>query len=364
MNDTVHDIPRTGGRVAWIDIMRGIAILLMILCHLSEYGTFPQSLYKLIYVFHVPVFFFVTGCVEHFDVAAGKFIRKKINTLLIPYFILFLASHPHVFELNRCEKLPGVVFDLLTGQNVDQFWFLPTLFFTELLFKLIYDLSNKYFPYWTVILALIGISVNRFLLPVHLFQRTYPSLFWHLDAVPIVLLFMYLGHVSFRKGVFDRITRSKKRFYGTAFLCLLITLFSAKFNSPVDIHLGRYGNFLWFYIGSCAGIFLTALFSLFLERRKIRGLSDFLILAGKNSLTLLAFHWLFGGWFSTLLSRAEKSYHFAINGYIRVYVVFLAGILMTLPLMYILNRFFPFAVGRHKAKPQPLPAARPAGDRQ
>ena len=350
MNDAAPEISRTagGGRVIWIDIMRGIAILLIVLCHLSMYGSFPYSLYKLFYVFHVPIFFFVTGCVEHFDMPMGKFAMKKAKALLIPYFILFLASHPGIFKWSRWEKLPTVFFDLITGLNVGPLWFLPTLFFTELFFKFIYDRAAKTMFYWTVLLACIGIIVDRFVLPVHLFGRKFVDLFWHLDVVLIVLLFMYLGHGAFRKEILNKIMQKPAGFYGAVFLCLCVTVFSAKFNEPVDIHYGRYGFFPWFYLGACAGIFLTAFVSIFLERSKFGVLSKILVLAGKNSLVLLAFHWLFGEWFSDLLSQAEKHFHFAVNGYIRVYAVFFASILMTVPAAWIINRYLPFAVGRRK----------------
>ena len=349
-----NDIPRTTGRVIWIDIMRGIAILLMILCHLSMYGSFPYSLQKLIYVFHVPVFFFVTGCVEHFDLPMGKFAGKKAKTLLVPYFILFFLSR-HLFIWDHWENLPDIFFRVITGLNVGPLWFLPTLFFTELLFRAIYDRSEKNFFCRVVILSIIGIAINRFALPVCRFHHEFINFFWHLDVVPIVLFFMYLGHVVFKNGILSKIAQTPKYFYGAAFLCLLITAASGKFNDFVDIHVGKYGFIPCFYIGACAGIFLTAFFSLFLESHKVGILSKLLVLAGKNSMVLLAFHWLFGDWASELLHQAEKFCQFEINGYIRVYAVFLASILMTVPVTYIINRYCPFIIGRHKATAKSLP---------
>lgn len=354
MGDLTPGIPRETGRVAWIDMMRGIAILLMILCHLSMYGSFPYSLQKLIYVFHVPVFFFVTGCVEHFDLPVGKFAGKKAKALLVPYFILFFLSR-HLFLWDHLDDLPDIFFRLITGLNVGPLWFLPTLFFTELLFRVIYDRSEKRFFCRVVLLSIAGIAINRLVLPVCWFHREFLNFFWHLDVVPTVLFFMYLGHVVFRNGLLCRIAQTPKYFYGAAFLCLLLTAASGKLNDFVDIHVGRYGLFPYFYVGACAGIFLTAFFSLFLETHKVGILSKLLVLAGKNSMVLLAFHWLFGGWISELLGRAEKVCQFEINGYVRVYAVFLASILMTVPVSYLINRYCPFVIGRYKKTGKVLP---------
>ena len=70
---------------------------------------------------------------------------------------------------------------------------------------------------------LIVLGGGHIALPVCRFHHEFINFFWHLDVVPIVLFFMYLGHVVFKNGILSKIAQTPKYFYGAAFLCLLIT---------------------------------------------------------------------------------------------------------------------------------------------
>ena len=54
-------------RVKYIDAMRGCAILLVVIGHLVQRnvsGGTSYPLFDLIYSFHMPLFFFICGCVQ------------------------------------------------------------------------------------------------------------------------------------------------------------------------------------------------------------------------------------------------------------------------------------------------------------
>ena len=65
-------------RIAWIDLARGIGILLIILGHLPGLG----KLGVWIFSFHVPLFFFLYGYLFKNDLAFLPFLKKKAKALL------------------------------------------------------------------------------------------------------------------------------------------------------------------------------------------------------------------------------------------------------------------------------------------
>ena len=68
-------------RLKWLDICKGFAILLVVLGHVIDGATmykdvvWMQYLYKAIYAFHMPLFFFLSGMAyKCFPIAVVDFI--------------------------------------------------------------------------------------------------------------------------------------------------------------------------------------------------------------------------------------------------------------------------------------------------
>src|SRR5271154_1600527 len=78
-------------RVSWIDICRGIAIIFVLYGHIF---TNDRQRY-LIYAFHMPLFFFISGLV--FKPTVGKSMLsvtfKYIKQLIIPYYLFAILTY-------------------------------------------------------------------------------------------------------------------------------------------------------------------------------------------------------------------------------------------------------------------------------
>jgi Fucose 4-O-acetylase and related acetyltransferases len=73
-------------RIEWIDSAMGIGILCVVLAHIYVNGYITDF----IYLFHMPLFFFIGGYLyKPTDDYKGYFV-KKVKHLLVPYFV-FLA---------------------------------------------------------------------------------------------------------------------------------------------------------------------------------------------------------------------------------------------------------------------------------
>ena len=67
-------------RVEFVDTARGIAMLCIVLGHL---GVAPIN--WVVYTFHVPIFFLITGWFVSTKQGTGAFAKRRARTLLVPY---------------------------------------------------------------------------------------------------------------------------------------------------------------------------------------------------------------------------------------------------------------------------------------
>ena len=67
----------TNNRIKWVDIAKGIGIILVIVGH-----TIALEYSAPIYTFHMPLFFFLSGLFLNTDVKLEAFIKKKAKSIL------------------------------------------------------------------------------------------------------------------------------------------------------------------------------------------------------------------------------------------------------------------------------------------
>lgn len=98
---------RSKKRILWIDVARGIAILLVVLGHCI--GNLNDSGNRFILAFHMPLFFFPSGmCINKNAIPVKNYLMKKVKTLLVPQAVLGTLN----FILNGGGKrLPHMVFN-------------------------------------------------------------------------------------------------------------------------------------------------------------------------------------------------------------------------------------------------------------
>ena len=133
-------------RLDWIDIAKGIAIILVVIGHCipdaaSSTGisvTEYRWLHNIIYSFHMPLFFFLSGymMVRQNMVRAGKrpfdIIKDRCKRLLTPYVFVGLCYEPFKLLLSQFANKPydiEGIWKMIIGVNPDgELWFLYALF--------------------------------------------------------------------------------------------------------------------------------------------------------------------------------------------------------------------------------------------
>ena len=73
-------------RLQYIDIAKGIAMICIILGHMGN-----ANINRIVFTFHVPIFFFITGYFISDKCEVNIFVRNKVRTLIIPYIITCFA---------------------------------------------------------------------------------------------------------------------------------------------------------------------------------------------------------------------------------------------------------------------------------
>ena len=163
-------------RNQWLDIAKGIAILLMVIGH----STIPQSVSNFIFAFHMPLFFISSGLVTNFEkYSAMHFIAHKLRTLLLP----FLIYSSIVIILLIIAGISDINHVLYNGWEGYALWFIPVLFFSLIINK-IKQIKMKYIRIALVLCILISGAV-----------LCYYSIYlpWSLSTIPYASFLIFLG---------------------------------------------------------------------------------------------------------------------------------------------------------------------------
>ena len=135
-------------RIAYIDTARGIVILLMVLGHSS----IPQSFSDWIFSFHMPFFFILSGVLTNFDNSTIKsFVCHKIKTLIFP-FLLYSICNIVIYPLyGNMDLVHFIEHTLKYGWEGYALWFVPILFLSLCIAKLIF--------HWDHLMIAIGLMI-------------------------------------------------------------------------------------------------------------------------------------------------------------------------------------------------------------
>jgi polysaccharide biosynthesis protein PslL len=286
-------------RLLYIDIAKGLGILLVALAHndLADYAPF---LYHWIYSFHMPLFFFLSGLFFKPEGGLIDLLRRRFDSLLKPYFFsIFLIYFGAIFF--NTMGLPTAFGRILkafyaNGYSLDwvAMWFLPALFTVNLfafLFYLAFRWSKNAWPRWIGLLVVLVIgawTVNWFNpLKINLLGRNLAlnGLPWSIDLALLAGFFFILGREVYRHVPQDWFT-SIWMLLGAAAVNLGLNLF---FPETMDLNTRAYASPVVFTLEAISGILLILAISRWLERGP-GWLSGFFAYMGRISVLILIFH--------------------------------------------------------------------------
>lgn len=117
----------------WIDVAKGLGIISVVAGHI-----YSIEICKFIYLYHMPLFFFISGFLFKPYNNQKSFFIKKAKSLLIPYFVFLITEivlftdFYHNGSLQILDILTKIIFGgkKLNG-IIGVFWFVTCLFLTQ-----------------------------------------------------------------------------------------------------------------------------------------------------------------------------------------------------------------------------------------
>ncbi len=208
-------------RLQWIDICKGLAILLVILGHsisdgMKSQNAFFEYLYNIIYFFHMPLFMCVSGITFFISInkqnySATKTIKKRMNSLLKPYLIYTLLVSLIVvlcFQINFLRSIlmkagyelitwQDFLLGLIVGDNEYCFhmWFIYVLFVITLIaiiantiFQKIKKVKTKIIIFEVLFFILLLLNLFYPGTGYLIVDYTILNLFWFMFGIQIMII--------------------------------------------------------------------------------------------------------------------------------------------------------------------------------
>lgn len=291
-------------RIKYLDIAKGIGIILVVLVHSS---CIPEFYIKYINAFYMPMFYIISGFfykynnIDDLKNNLKKMIRNYFIYCLILFVVVYLIKL-FSFSLTIGDIKTSLI-SILYGRFIDSnnsliidnfhaghLWFYTGLITGKILVFPILNSDKKYRPIF--IIAYIVIS--------YFFDKTSILFPWCFDIAPIIAIYIYVGNVL--SNYFDKINIK------TIFLCLVLYLLTI---NNYDIHIRKYGDIENIYsilsmiLCGIAGSIIVLKLSYIISNINKNSIIEYV---GKNSMYVYIYHIMF-------ISITN-----AINSYIYIYM--------------------------------------------
>ncbi len=260
-------------RIDYYDIAKGLLIILVIIGHITTYET-TFVLRPIIYTFHMPAFFMISGMLSDMEKLYKRswkeYLIRKIKKLVIPYIIFeaFGAVYQMFLYGTDYMNVKGAVFNAITfrcSNPVD--WFLPTIFFADVLFFILCKTRKNILIYLTVFIsAILGFGIPCYV-----------------DGhISLVFARCCIGYVFVVIGnVFKKIFQYKNS--GITILAAVVTIIITITNGRTSLVSCICNNPLLYVLGGFSG-------TLFIIGISQRIQNSFLRWFGRNSLIVMGTH--------------------------------------------------------------------------
>lgn len=317
-----------------IDVAKGLGISLVVLGHLIDYfGADLPGVYPYVYLFHVPLFFFLSGLFFKEDESFADCLKKKFFRLFVPYLLanifFFAVEMLRIIVLKDVSDgsltwmdLPYAIFGLWPVPSMlsRPTWFILVLFRVFILYKLIQLIfkDNKYLMLATCTVA--GVLSAIFPIEKFMIGQT-------LVAMPFFSLGQVLG-----PGFVD----NRKMFSASACtvsaVVAAVALYIVSRCQMTNMAVNVYDNVFLFFFGAILGIMLILWVSKLLEKWNASAVA--ISFVGKYTLPILIWHIFI---VKVLFTVVEKIGGLRA-GVILYIVAFFAGILVPIGISLIYNK--------------------------
>ncbi len=281
-----------------VDILKGLLILFVVLGHTTFHNV---AFHDIIFWFHMPLFFALSGAVFKGGVDDLKaFAYKKAKRFLPTYLVWFILISILDGDIFRAKGWVRFIWGGRACGGV--YWYITVLLFTVILFALMENKlqSRKVLAACLFLCLCIG-TVESLLLPENLpdggGQELLHSVPWNADVTLVAIFFYGMGFllrdlltqekldILFRERLLKQVIVG---IAAVAFMVLIILRFKGLFNYKLDMKTVSYSNLLLnLLLPGLAAIILLWLTGVLMRTRVLK---DLLISLGKSSLVVMYVH--------------------------------------------------------------------------
>ena len=331
-------------RLKFVDNARAIAIILVVLAHTDG---IPDCVEMLIYSFHMPAFFFISGLLtkdSKLDKGMHYFLGLMYK-LIVPYIffgtisLLYSLFHDYISgeSTDIHIKVAGILYGNCDNLFINRtLWFFPCLFLTSTLFYALYKIMNAKYIVPVVFLCV-------FLFFIFYYKRTSLLLPWNVDSAVVALLFYSCGNFLSKKNILRVLSTHNYRFVFVSVMLILwfLLLILSNANGKVDMAYVIFKNPVLFGINAFIGIAALLMLSSLLPETKI---AKFLSV---NTIVIFPMHPLIFSLFTGIAVYIFNLPHsFQDNIYTSIFYTTVA-IILCFPVSFLLTKYLPITIGKH-----------------
>ena len=344
-------------RIAYIDLMKVLAIFFVILAHSPIWTGFANQLE---HSFTMPLFFALYGMTYNINRHAEKgflttdFVKQRFVRLMIPA-IIWAIGYSIVSPFDDSPFHPSDILQiayfsqasLRQAGSLTSIWFIPCMFlavlFTEISICFINKISKTTaFTYILIILSILLLATITFVLPRS--SRGYP---WCANLVPLATAMIMTGYlvrqiVDTSSNWCARHKLSIPLVLSLAFVTLcVVSWFNWQFitGKNVDMASAKFGNPILYFIGAITGIIMVVALSKLTCPSQLHPAISF---AGANTYGIFLIHKPLIIAFGSFL--ASKGYGNLFTAFISAIIVFVISTAIT----FVIDKIYPPLIGNKK----------------
>lgn len=254
-------------RIEWIDQLRGILFLFVIICHSRLAPPFLKHLYEPIFL---TGFFFLSGYLYKDKDIAAK-MKSIFNGLVAPFLLysLLWGGISLLQTFDPCVVMDTIVVNLLGGDTI---WFIPCLIWVEVLYALLRKFFKDKSDAVCMIFALIALFVTSH------FHIDFDVWCWQTGLFSVG--FYAYGHI-FK----ERLLNKRNTAIGICtYVVLCLVAGNLGWLDGIDMHRHRYGVPIVFLCLSTIGCVVCVSLIRFLPS------ANLLVEFGRYTLFMFPFH--------------------------------------------------------------------------
>lgn len=319
------------GRIQWVDLAKGIAILLVIIGHTEG---IPHVIRGIIYSFHMPLFFILSGCTSNCSDTKERLLsrlKKTAKGLILPAYLLWLVIllFPYVtsrYQYSFLQIALSAIFTSGTEVHLSKItvppfgivWFFVVLFIVRNLYDFInYITKGRFMTFISIAVSVIGVIVGmKFKLP------------FAVDDAMAAIVFYHFGQLVRKKDISPSVFKIIITFL--IWIVIFFIVYLTK-HSYFDFGSRFYPAAPMVFIAAAAGSLACMYLCMYLckiRANKLKFIIDQLSFIGRNSIILCSVHYLDTIWFLYVWTPAGVYFALLIRLYVNIGLFYIVKYLL------------------------------------